>query len=134
MQALVAKTAVVVIVLGLLRLVVAWGDRETFIPPPESVTEGFVRQLAAGRYDRALPFLSRQAGASTDATTLEVLAGELERSVGGAVEHIEAEPVEMTADLAETVARVRGRHHAQITITFALVCEQDHWKIDGWSR
>lgn len=134
MSALLAKALVIGTVLGALGYAVAAGDRQTFVPPPESVAASFVRQLTARRYDRALPLLSRQAAAATDARRLEVLREELERSAGGAIAHVEGEPLEMGPALAQAAARLRGPARAETIVTFALVREQGLWKIDGWSR
>lgn len=134
MTRFLVKAAVVGTVLGALGFAVAAGDREMFVPPPESVAESFGRQLAAGRYDRALPFLSRNAAASTDAAALEMLARELEQSVGSAILDVTGEPIEMRLDIAQARARVRGRGLGETTITFALVREKRLWKIDGWTR
>jgi hypothetical protein len=120
--------------LGAISAVLTAGDRSLFVPPPESVAESFVRQLAAGRYDRALPLLSRNAADATDVRGLQVLAEDLERSAGGAIEQIEGEPLNMKRDLAQAAARLQGRAGAQTTITFALVREKGLWKIDGWSH
>lgn len=134
MADLALKIAVLVAILAALALVVAAGDRRMFVPPPESVAGNFVRQLIAGRYDRARPLLSRQAAVSAELAKLETLAVELERSVGGSATHIEAEPLEMKANIAEAIVTVHGRSQAKTTITFALVREKGLWKIDGWTR
>jgi hypothetical protein len=131
---LVVKIAILVAILAALALAVAAGDRATFVPPPESVAENFVRQLMAGRYDRARPLLSRHAAVTADIAKLETLALELERSVGGSVTRIDAEPLEMKANIAEATVIVHGRSGAKTTITFALVREKGLWKIDGWTR
>lgn len=134
MADLALKIAVLVAILAALALVVAAGDRRMFVPPPESVAGNFVRQLIAGRYDRARPLLSRHAAVSAELAKLETLAVELERSVGGSATHIEAEPLEMKANIAEAIVTVHGRSQAKTTITFALVREKGLWKIDGWTR
>jgi hypothetical protein len=128
------KIAILIAVLAALGLAVAAGDRKMFVPPPESVAESFVRQLMAGRYDRALPLLSRHAVVSADIAKLETLAAELTRSVGGSVTQVEADLLEMKANIAEAIVTLFGRSHAKTTITFALVRERGLWKIDGWTR
>jgi hypothetical protein len=120
--------------LGIITAVVTAGDRGLFVPPPESVAEGFVRQLAAGRYDRAIPLLSRNAAAQTDVSRLEALARDLERAVGGVIEQVEGEPQQMEGHIAQASARIRGRGRAESIITFALVRERGLWRIDGWGR
>lgn len=133
MNGLAAMVAVICAVLAALAFAVAAGDRAMLVPPPESVSESFIRQLASGRYDRALPFLSRHAAASADLARLETLATELEQEVGG-IEQVSAELLGMKSDLAEARASVRGGAQTEAGITFALVREQGLWKIDGWSR
>jgi hypothetical protein len=132
MGAILAKAAVMCVALGALALAVAAGDKGTFVPPPESVSESFVRQLTTGRYDRALPFLSRQAAAATDVEALNVLARDLDQSVGG-VESVEGEQGDVKGRIAQARARVRGPG-AEAIITFALVRELGLWRIDGWTR
>ena len=134
MPDLVLKLAILAAVLAALALAVSAGDRGTFVPPPESVAENFVRQLMGGRYDRALPLLSRQAAAAADVAKLETLALELERAVGGTATQVDATPLEMKANIAEAAATISGRSHAKASITFALVREKGLWKIDGWTR
>jgi hypothetical protein len=128
------KIVVLIAILAALALAVAAGDRATFVPPPESAAENFVRQLMAGRYDRALPLLSRHAAVTADTAKLETLGTDLERSVGNRVTQVDGEPLEMKSDIAEAMVTVFGRAQARTTITFALVREKGLWKIDGWTR
>jgi hypothetical protein len=131
---LALKIAILVAILAALALAVAAGDRATFVPPPESAAANFVRQLVAGRYDRARPRLSRHAAVSADLAKLETLAVELAGAVGGSVTRIDAAPLEMKANIAEATVTVHGRSQANTSITFALVREKGLWRIDGWTR
>jgi hypothetical protein len=131
---LFVKAIVIGSVLAALGLAIAAGDRETFVPPPDSVAESFVRHLAGGRYDRARALLSRHAAASADLATLETLARDLERSAEGGVARVDAAPLDMKANIAEAAATVRDAAGGQRTVTFALVRENGLWRIDGWTR
>ena len=72
------------VILGELLAGIVFGrsDRTMFVPPPEAVAESFMRQLATGRYARALPYLSDDLAARTTPDTLRALTDRLQNRTG----------------------------------------------------
>jgi hypothetical protein len=56
--------------LGLCTASIHLGDRSVLTSPPDAVAEGFVRELASERYERALPYLADSAQSRISVDTL----------------------------------------------------------------
>ena len=84
------------------------GDRQTLVPPPDSVAEGFVRAAAMGRSDRAAPYLDEELRKKV---TTEDLRAYGEKIAGGpgTVREVNAETDWMTDDRASATVLCRSR-------------------------
>lgn len=131
MRALLPAIAAMAASLAAFAAGIAAGDRQLFVPPPESVAENFVRQLATHRYDRARVLLSADAAARHDLADLAAFARRLEETVG-AIELVEGKSGSLTTETAHASARVQGVSRRETTIPFELVMGHGLWKIDVW--
>jgi hypothetical protein len=123
--------AVTALGLGLVAaIVVAGGDTRTFVPPPESVSENFVRSMTTGRYDRALKYVDPGAAISGNVVRREA---ERLRERGGAVNHVEGEPGTIRGDTATAAVVVRTERAGDLRLTFSLVRKHHEWRIDAFN-
>ena len=125
MKEILGVTLAMAVLIGVSALAVEQcGDRELFVPPPEVVAEGFVREIVTKRWDRARPYLAEPESVSD--AQLEALQKAWESSVGDPSE-FEAETV--ARDDAEALANVRMRSaRGSEAVAFALRFE-DEWRI-----
>lgn len=125
MKELLGVAIAVALLIGVSGLAVEqFGDRELFVPPPESVAEGFVREIVTKRWERAREHLAEPESA-TDAQ-LEALQKSWEASVGEPTQ-IEAETI--TRDDAEALANVRMQSaRGSEVVAFGLRFDGE-WKI-----
>lgn len=131
MRALLPAAVAIAVCLAGFAAGIAAGDRQLFVPPPESVAEGFVRQLAARRYDRARPLLSERAAARHDVAALAGVGRMLEEAAGEIAQVAGIAGV-LQSDTARASARVHGRS-GDIAVAFDLVRERGLWRIEGWA-
>jgi hypothetical protein len=110
--------------------VVAAGDRQTLVPPPDAVGEGFLRQLTARRYDRVDSYLSH-ARQKWSAEARRRQFDSLWRYTGG-VNQVDAELVSIEGDHARAVATAHG-DVADVRVLVELIREHGLWKVDGFS-
>ncbi|MFP5248117.1 MAG: hypothetical protein ACLGH0_15595, partial [Thermoanaerobaculia bacterium] len=96
----------------------AFDDRALFVPPPDAVAEGFTRELATKRYDRAQPYLVKEAP--------EAELRELAKRIGDPNE-VEAEIVARDDQRALVNVRVKSAKHSD-ALAYELVFE-DEWKV-----
>jgi hypothetical protein len=131
MKAIVQLLAAMMLALVVIAVwVFAAGDRQTMVPPPDAVGEGFLRQLATRRYDRVGSYLShgRQ----------EWSAAELRRQFDplwrytGTVNQVDAELVSIDGERARAVAIAHG-DLADARVLVELIRERGVWKVDGFS-
>lgn len=123
--AVLAATGVTLLVLGLLTLNLR--DTGTLVPPPESVAEGFVRQLATSRVRQTRQYLSQDARAALSPERLAAWFGDLEAAIGR-VQTIEGKSFRVADDDADARVVVKGEIKS-IELTFHLVREQGLWVI-----
>ncbi|HVE71783.1 MAG TPA: hypothetical protein VNI54_10470 [Thermoanaerobaculia bacterium] len=100
---------------GATALAVSLGDRELFVPPPDAVAEGFVREVITGRYSRAQEYLSEPRPEK------ELRA--LRETLGHDPTEVEAEVISRTDE--EALVNVRTTEAA---VALALEFEGE-WKI-----
>ena len=121
MRDVLVVAAIVIVLAGALETVVAFGDRQLFVPPLESVAESFVRHLASNRYDRAHALLTTDVAARTRLADLETIATTLRQRVGAIVK-VEGEP---------TRARVIG-DRSEVTVELGVDWTRGRWRISRW--
>jgi hypothetical protein len=100
---------------------VAFGDRSLFVPPPDAVSEGFVRELVTKRWSRAKPYLQDPEAVTQE--ELEALAEKL-----GDPSEVEAETITRDDETALVNVRVSSSQMSEV-IAFRLVFDRE-WKID----
>lgn len=123
------------IILGLIGLalgivaiaVFGLGDQDTFVSPPESVAEEFVRAMGNGRIEPARSMLASEAARVTSTRELRLTATRF-RSRVGHLDDVDATAVERTHDSAVVRARVEG-HRASVELILPLVRENGAWSV-----
>jgi hypothetical protein len=103
-------------------------DRQTLVPPPEAVVEGFARQLAAGRAERAIPYLAESVSGKISAQKLREYEERVERELGE-VGDVRAECNWLTGDRAEATG-VWKHGEREERRRFGLRRENGLWRID----
>lgn len=104
------------------------GDSGAFVPPPESVVERFMNEMAGGRWSRAIPYLSDRLEAQASVDTMRTLALSFDRQHGRIVD-VGGEPGWIVGDGAFARARVRTPT-GEVVQPFGLVRERGLWGID----
>jgi hypothetical protein len=100
-------------------------DTTTLASPPETVAEEFVRQLATGRYDRALKHLAEPTGALQAMTS----QGQALRARAGAIDLVEGEGGAIMGDSATASTRIKTSRAGELHARFDLVRQRGVWKI-----
>ena len=104
-------------------------DATTRVSPPEQVAEGFVRKVAAGRYELASNHMDHAGEESlTDLRSL----GRVMHSAG-AIERVEGIPGTIAGDRATASALVKTSQ-TEMRFDFELVRRQGVWKIAAVRR
>lgn len=106
------------------------GDSSVFVPPPEAVVEGFMRELATKRYERALPYLTEDLAARTDADALKSLTARLKSRTGDILD-VRGEPGWIDGDRAEASVTLKTKHAGQPALRFTLTRQEGAWSIDN---
>jgi hypothetical protein len=125
----IAAIAILLVAVVVFRL----NDSTVFVPPPEAVAEGFARQMVAGRYERALPYLSEGLASEVGADGLREMAHRL-KSRTGKVLNVQGEPGWMTAEQAEAAATLETESGGQVRLIFPMSREQGVWSISSLDR
>ena len=102
-------------------------DRQTFVPPPESVAESFARQLVQRRYDLAVNFLGRDLRATTSAAELRAKFDPMRQRIG-TPNQVSGETNWIQESEASARARVEGDSGSAV-LQFRLAREQGLWRI-----
>jgi hypothetical protein len=105
------------------------GDSTIAVPPPESVGEQFARQIAAGRYDRALQYVDERSGITL--TTVRRAANALD-STAGNVHQVEGEPGRIEGERATASAVLMTERAGRVKYHYRLVRNSGVWKIVEW--
>jgi hypothetical protein len=131
MKAIVQLLATMMLAMMVIAVwVFAAGDRQTLVPPPDAVGEGFLRQLTARRYDRVDSYLSH-ARQEWSSAALRRQFDSLWRYTG-TVNQVDAELVSIDGDHARAVATAHG-DLADARMLVELIRERGVWKVDGFS-
>ena len=103
-----------------------FNDRELFVPPPDAISEGFVREVVARRYDRAASYL---ADSGTSTSEIRALADSLEARMGR-VNDVRAETIRSSQEEATVNVRLRS---ARVSDSLAVktVWKNGGWRVDG---
>ena len=102
-------------------------DRNTFVPPPESVAESFARQLVQRRYDLAVNYLGRALRATTSGAELRTRFEPMRQQIG-TPNQVSGESDWMQESEASARARVEGDSGSAV-LEFRLTREQGLWRI-----
>jgi hypothetical protein len=106
-------------------------DTTVFVPPPEAVAEGFARQIAARRYDRAIQDVDERSGITTINARL---AGEELHATGGEVDNVEGEPGIIEGDHATASAVLITEKAGRVRYLFRFTRVNELWKIIEWRK
>jgi hypothetical protein len=129
MRELTLIAGTMAVALGVIAVAVGPGhDTMTFVSPPEAVAEEFVRQLATGRYDRAVDHLENKNGAEPMVT----VQGESLRRQAGEVNQVEGEEGSIDGDTATASTRITTSNAGELEWNFSLVRREGTWKISDW--
>ena len=132
------KNVIIVLAVCILALltisgaVIGLGDRGTLIPPPQAVTEGFVRAIATNRHSRALPYLSASLTASVDQNQLRAELSGLSPGSGNVI-NVKSQLVELGQNSARAIAVIETVSDKR-SLEVQLATEGFLWKVTGFSR
>lgn len=125
MKELLGVALATALLIGMTALAVTqFNDRELFVPPPETVAEGFVREVISKRWDRARPFLAHPESVSD--AQLEALQKSWEERVGDPTK-IDAQTIHRDHEQAlanVSLQSAQGSEAVPFTLQF-----DDEWKI-----
>ncbi len=104
-------------------------DRQTFVPPADSVAESFMQKLATRRFSAALSHLSSERQGVTSVGDLRSYARNIERKTGG-IKHVDQERSELDGEKATAWVKVTTKSGSERSLEFKLKRENGEWKID----
>lgn len=93
-----------------------FGDRELFVPPPDAVAEGFIRETLAGRYARAKPYFAEPESVR-------------ERDLRALEQRIEAEVQEVSEVEASVVSRDDERALVTVRVSSSSGSHASSWSL-----
>jgi len=128
-KAALAIVAIVAAGLGVPAVAIHFGDRQTFVAPPDAVLEGFAREVGERRYDMATRYLSTALSRTVDAETLRARFEPRRRELGD-LNGVDAE----IAWIDRTRASARVTIDAQrgsMELIAPLVWDHGVWAIDA---
>ena len=126
MKRLLAVVAAFAVLAGTSLVAVGqFGDRELFVPPPDAVSEGFVREVVEGRYGPARAYLENPDSMSDE--DIRKFEEAIESWIGGEPGEVEAEVVSRDDTHALTTVRLSSARGSQ-ALSFTLEFD-DEWKI-----
>src|SRR5687768_11829776 len=106
-------------------------DTGLFVRPPEAVAEGFVRQLVAGRYERAQDYLDGAMKAELDENDLRHFALFLKMRSGDIVD-VHGLPRWVNGRKAEASAVMKTAVSGEWSLTLKMIRRQGEWSIAGF--
>ena len=129
MKAALAILGIIACGLVVPALAIHFGDRQTFVAPPDAVVEGFARQIAERRYEMARRHLSVSLARTVTAGILRARF-EPQRHALGDVNSVDAEIDWMDRDRASARAVIEGQR-GSVTLRAPLVWDGRVWAIDA---
>lgn len=102
-----------------------FGDRATFVPPPEAISESFIHETLTGRYARAKQYMAEPGSVSE--RQLRALEQRIEADVGEASD-VEASVVSRDDRCALVTVRVSSSKGSHVS-AYILVFRRG-WKIN----
>ena len=102
-------------------------DRQTFVPPPESVAESFARQLAMRRYDLAVNYLGGELRLTTGANDLRARFDPMRQQIG-TPNQVSGGRDWVQESEASARARIDG-DFGNAVLPFRLAAEKGLWRI-----
>jgi hypothetical protein len=111
-------------------VVIAGQDSTYFVPPPEAVAESFTREIAARRYDRAIPFVDPASGITE--INVRLGGGEL-HARAGQIDNVEGVPGVIRGEEATASAVLITEGAGRVQYFFRLARREYAWKIVEWS-
>lgn len=125
MKELISVSVVAALLIGATALAVEqFDDRETFVPPPDAIAEGFARSVVEKRWDPARAYLANPESVSD--RELSDLQKSWEQSVGEPTQ-FEAETITHDGERALVTVRLQSEKGSE-AVALALTFE-DEWKI-----
>ena len=106
------------------------GDRSMFVAPPDTVAEGFIRQLGMERYALAEKFLTTDLQSDLSPATLRETFEPLRAHIGRP-DQVETKTSWVKRDEARVLATYEGRH-GDAAMYVDLVREHGLWKVAHW--
>ena len=129
MSALLRELALVALALALCAAAVGGlGDRGVLVPPPETVVEEFVGEIALERWEPARRHLVEAAARRMEPDSLRAFLTALEQRAGR-VEDVRGTPSFATAAAAQAVAEITTVSGARYRLRLPLEWEHGLWKI-----
>jgi hypothetical protein len=128
LKALLAEVALAAVVLTIAAGATTLGDRSLFVPPPEAVSEDFLRKMAEHRYAQARNDLA--SGLTARERTLEDLQSALEAS-HGTVENVQGDDSRLSTDHESTARATLRFHYGNRQLTLPLRFENGLWKVSS---
>jgi len=132
-NAFVGQTAVFAVAMAVAGAAVFSGDRETFVPPPETVAEEFLRGVTTGRYEPARSRLSDDARGGGDAEDLASLRAVLESRVGR-VSRVKGGRAEIDGNAAMAEVEITSASGSVRDVQVRLVRRHHLWFVAGLPR
>jgi hypothetical protein len=129
MKAALAVLGIIACGLMVPALAIRFGDRQTFVSPPDAVIEGFARQIGERRYDMATRYLSASLARTVTAETLRSWF-EPQRHALGEVNSVDAEIDWMDRDRASGRAVIEAQR-GSVTLRAPLVWDGRGWAIEA---
>jgi hypothetical protein len=110
-------------------LVIQCRDRQTLVAPPKMVSEGFIRLLAASRYDMAFERLSDEPKQHVGKADLRKLTRDL-RKRATIIEDVRGKSASMNGDRATAQVRVFGRYRKVTLLEISLRWSNGGWRVE----
>lgn len=118
--------------LGLCAASIQLGDRSIMTSPPDAVTEGFVRELASERYERAIPYLTDERQNNINADTLKDFHTRHLKDEG--VWDVSSETTSRNSLRARTRTTIRYAEGDSVTFQIPLAFSSGKWSVSDLPR
>jgi hypothetical protein len=131
MKAVAGMALFVMATLGVVAIAVfGFGDRRTFVSPPATVVEDFVRALQCRRFPQAQKYFAGEARAGLSPELLADATSRLESRIGR-IEEVTGEEGWMAGDEAEAVALLKTDSRDEVRMPLRLHREKGEWRLMG---